>query len=353
MPRFNRLHTGFKSLLTLAAGVLGGYMLALAGLPLPWMLGAIAGASVAAVWGLETALPRWLRNGALVVIGLMLASSIHPGILKHIAHWPVSMTGVALYVVIATASLYALFRRFAGFDPTTAYFASAPGGLMAMVVVGAQLGGNEQKIALTHAIRVVFVVFIVVLGSHALFGINTQHSAAVASRSPTLTQWSLLIMVGAAGWALGRLLRLPAAAMLGPLLVMAVARIGGVHFAPVPAPLFAVAQVVIGTGIGAGFAGISLRDLLRHALLSVLAAVWLLILSALLAWALERLTGLPFDALFLGLTPGGLSAISIIAIALEINPAFVIAHNLFRIILITFAAPVVFRVLRRHRSGSQ
>lgn len=353
MPRFLPRHSPWKSFLTLAAGALGGFAFTRADLPLPWMLGAIAGTSLAAVWGQAGDLPRWLRNGALVVVGLVLASSIRPGILNHISHWPISMAGVALYVVIATASLYALFRRFAGFDPATAYFASAPGGLMAMVVVGAQMGGNAQKIALTHAIRVVAVVFVVGLGSEALFGIHPPHNPEVAGSSPTLAQWALLAMAGAAGWALGRLLRLPAPAMLGPLLVMAAMRIGGLHFAPVPAAPFAAAQVVIGAGLGAGFANISLRELLRHALLSVLATVWLMILSGLLAWALARLTGLPFDALFLGLTPGGLSAISIIAIALDINPAFVIAHNLFRIILITFAAPLTFRVLRRAASGSR
>lgn len=336
-----------QAALTLGAGIAGGTVFNLLGLPLPWMLGAILGAAAAAVAGLPLGLPRWLRNAVLVVVGLMTGSSIHPDTLAHLAHWPVSMAAVVLYVAACTASLYGFMRRFAGFDPVTAYFAAAPGGFMAMTIIGGAMGGRERSIALTHAIRVVLVVFTIVFSYHLLLGIHTlPASGNTPAATPTALQILLLLAIGAAGWGLGGLLRIPAAAMLGPLLLMAAAQLYGLPIPKIPQLPLLAAEVVIGSGIGADFAGVRPRELLRGMALSLIATSWMLALSAVFSLALVPLTGLPFATLFLALSPGGLSGVSLIAVALGIEPAFVTAHNLLRILVIMFAGPLVFRLIK-------
>jgi hypothetical protein len=341
-----RLGKAAQAALTLGAGLAGGYLFDLIGLPLPWLLGAILGAAAAAIGGLPLGLPRWLRNAVLVVIGLMTGSSIHPGTLAHVTHWPVSMTAVVLYVAVSTASLYGFLRRFAGFDPVTAYFASAPGGFMAMTVIGGAMGGRERSIALAHAIRVVLVVFTIVFSYHLLLGVHAPAAVRTAAAALSVPQMLLLAGLGAAGWGLAKALRVPAAPMLGPLVFMAAAQLCGFHLPEIPRLPLLAAEVVIGSGIGADFAGVRPRELLRGMALSLVGTAWMLALSVLFSLALVPLTGLPFDALFLALAPGGLSGVSLIAVALGIAPAFVTAHNLLRILVIMFAGPLVFRLLK-------
>lgn len=348
----SRLGKAVQTAVTLGAGLVGGALFDLCALPMPWLLGAILGSATAAMCGLPAGLPRWLRNSVLVIIGLMIGSSIHPDTLAHVVHWPVSMTAVALYVAVCTASLYGLLRRFAGFDPVTAYFASAPGGFMAMTVIGGAMGGRERSIALTHAIRVVLVVFTIVISYHLLFGIHTTVAPGGATAAFTLPQALVLIGVGGAGWALGRLLRIPAGPMLGPLLLMAAAQLCKLPMPALPQAPLLIAELVIGSGIGSDFAGASPRELLRGTALSLIGTGWMLGLSVLFSLALVPLTGLPFDALFLALSPGGLSGVSLIAVALGIEPAFVTAHNLLRILIIMFAGPLVFRLVKPRTPAS-
>ena len=85
--------------------------------------------------------------------------------------------------------------------------------------------------------------------------------------------------------------------------------------------------------------------------LSLVATLGMLALSLLFSLALRPLTGMPFDALFLALSPGGLTGISLVALAMGIDPAFVTAHNVLRVLLILLAGPLVFRVAHR-RAGS-
>jgi membrane AbrB-like protein len=343
------LRTTTAAVCTLCSGLAGGALFNLFRFPMPWLLGAIFGAGTAAVAGLPAGLPRWLREGVLVVLGLMIGSTVHHATLAHLSRWPISMAAVALYVAVVTGTMYLFLRRFAGFDPVTAYFASAPGGFMAMTVIGGAFGGRERNIALTHGVRVVLVVFTIVFSYHLLLGVGTAPAATAGAGGPhfTLGQGGELMVIGGAGWALGSLLRLPASAMLGPLLLMAVARLSSL-VAPPSVPQFPLllAEAVLGCRIGADFAGVQLRELARGMAMSLAATVWMLVLSLAFSLALRPLTGLPLDALFLALSPGGLTGVSVIALALGIQPAFVTAHNLLRLLLILLAGPVVFRLTK-------
>jgi hypothetical protein len=93
--------------------------------------------------------------------------------------------------------------------------------------------------------------------------------------------------------------------------------------------MLAQALLSLATGaLGAQFSGIGLRELLRGGLIALASTVYMLALS-----------------------PGGMSGVSLVALALGVEPAFVTFHNLFRVILILLAGPVVFRWTRRRRGA--
>lgn len=341
----NRVPPAF---VTLGAGLLGGALFQWIGLPMPWLLGAIVGSGASAMAGLPAALPRWLRDGVLVILGLMIGSTIHQNTLALVTRWPMTMAAVAVYVLLCTSGMYLVLRRFGGFDPVTAYFSAAPGGFIAMTVIGGAFGGRERSIALTHAVRIVLVIFTVVLSYHLLLGVNASpQKTNVTALALTPLQGGALVLIGIIGWTVGRCLRLPSSAMLGPLLLMGAVQLAGFHPPAMPRLPLLIAEVVLGSGIGADFAGATLRELRQSITISLLATAVMLALSLAFSLMLQPMTGIPIDALFLALSPGGLSGISLIALALGIEPAFVTAHNVLRILMILLAGPLVFRLIRR------
>jgi uncharacterized protein len=346
MSMSRALTPSIATVATLASGLIGGVLFAFLRLPMPWLLGTICGAAAAAMAGLPARIPDGLRDMVLAILGLMIGSSIHQGTLAHISRWPISMAAVAIYVGVVITAMYHFLRRFAGFDPVTAYFAASPGGILAMTVIGRAFGGRERSIALTHAVRVVLVLFIIIFSYHLLLGVDAGHAASTA-HAVRLTGWQSLILtaIGAAGWFFGWLLRVPAGAMLGPLILVAVVQLLGVTFPPLPPHLLLLAEAVLGSGIGADFTGVTPRELARVMAASLAVTLGMLILSLLFSLALRPLTGLPLDMLFLALSPGGLTGVSLVALALGIEPAFVAAHNLLRVLLILIAGPLVFRLV--------
>ena len=126
------------------AGAPGAPFSASPPLPVPGLLGSIAGPALAAMLGARIRTPRRLRDPVLAVLGLMIGSTLHAEAAASFARWPLTLAAVALYVIVVTATLYGFLRRFAGFDPVTAYFSAAPGGFMAMTVIGGAFGGQFE-----------------------------------------------------------------------------------------------------------------------------------------------------------------------------------------------------------------
>lgn len=338
---------------TLAIGTAGGALASEVDLPLAWMIGAMLATTAGAVLGLPLAFSRRLRTGMITILGVMLGSAFAPEILDQIARWSLSLAALALYAVVTAAISMAYFRKVAGYDPITAYFCAVPGGLNEMTIMGAALGGDERAISLTHAARILFTVLTIPVGFRFLEGYD---SAARLPAGGDLfahggQDLAVLTLCAIAGYFGAVRLRLPAASILGPMALSAAAHLTGITAAKPPAELVAAAQVVAGSAIGARFAGTAVLTMLRLAGHALSATVVMVTAAILFAIALNAGAGMPLPDLILALAPGGLAEMSLVALALHADAAFVSTHHVTRIALVVAMAPALHRLLPRHWRG--
>lgn len=341
--------------LGLALGAVGGWLATQVGLPLPWMLGAMIATTIAAIAGAPIALPGSLRAVMIAVLGVMLGSGFSPEILERLADWALSLSTLGLYIAVAGGFSYLYFRRFAGFDRPTAYFSAMPGGFSEMVIAGGAMGGDPRLIALVHASRLLLVIMLLPIGLRAALGVEavSRPPAGDPLAGFVAADLAILAACGLLGYALARLLRLPAAAIVGPMAMSAAAHLGGVTEASPPFLLVALAQVVVGTGVGVRFANTKPALVFRTALVGVGATLILVLGTIAFALGLDALADLPVSALVLAFAPGGVAEMSLIALALGADAAFVATHHIVRIFMIVLIAPTVFRGLDRHATVSR
>jgi membrane AbrB-like protein len=318
-------------------------------MPLAWMLGAMCVTTCVALGGVEMSVPGPARSVMIAILGVMLGSVFTPDIVARAAQWA---TGIALqFLFVATATLATLiyFQRVARFDPVTAYFAATPGGLNVMVLTGEALGGDPRTISLVHAVRILIVVAVVPFYYRVVVGLDVPSVPAgmadVASLG--LNDAAILVICGLAGFVVAQRLKLPAAALVGPMVLSILAHLTGLTASQPPVEVVALAQVVVGTGVGCRFVGVSLRRVSGTMWLAVGSSVLMLVLAALFALVAGSLGSMPPTALFLSFAPGGLAEMSLIALALGIDTAFVSTMHVFRIVYIVLLAPLAFRLLRR------
>jgi membrane AbrB-like protein len=337
------------ALLTLALGAAGGWVATQLNLPLAWMIGAMIVTTVGSMAGLDLGVHRWVRNPSVAVLGVMLGGSFAPGVLARFAEWLPTIAGLFGYVALATAILFWYFRRFGRFDRATAFFAASPGGLNEMVIVGREMGGDDRLIALVHGGRILIVVMAIPLG-FMLFENYSQSTRPPVGGAFFELPWRDHFILGgcALAGALGaRAIRLPAAFVVGPMILSAAVHLVGWSQSRPPAVLIAIAQVVIGSGVGARFAGVGFGTVLRVLTLSVGSAAIMIALTAVFAIGLRNATDTSIQAVILAYAPGGLAEMSLVALALAIDSAFVASHHVLRIMMIVVVAPTIFRAWLR------
>jgi uncharacterized protein len=150
------------------------------------------------------------------------------------------------------------------------------------------------------------------------------------------------------GLLVGRLLRVPVAALLGPMVAAVVVDLTGLgRGAEVPGLVESAAFLVIGLQVGISFTRDSLRTIGRALPLALVVIVALVVASAGLGAVLSAATGASALDGYLATTPGGLYAVLATASDIGADVTFVLSVQVLRLFVMLLSAPLVARWLRR------
>ena len=209
-----------------------------------------------------------------------------------------------------------------------------PGGLIEAITLGERAGGDVRLLTVHHFARITLVVvsvpIIIYLWSGEVVGSAAGQSFAEASYGAT--DIALIAVLALVGIGLGRIMRVPASHLMGPLILSAVLNATGIVSLASPGWLVNLAQLVVGVGLGAQFSGLDRRMLVGGFGLGLVSVVLMLAIGALFALVLVQLLPLDHQALFISFAPGGVTEMGLIALSLDISPIIVASHHLFRIV---------------------
>lgn len=319
-------------------GLLGGLLFSALSLPLAWMLGPLVTNLLAALMGLPVGIRPGLRGVFLGGLGLILGGQANQDVLTQAMQWPASLLVLSLGVALIIAGVALYFRRVAGFDAATAWFSAVPGAMTSMILMGGQAGGDERRITLAHALRLTFVVLLVPSILWVLYEPPATGQVLLSTQVENL--WLLAGIFPA--WWLANKIHLPSPEFTGPLFMSVGAALAGFPFHG-HEWLLAGTFLILGGSIGARFHGTSVKEILwlgKHSLAATLVA---LILALLAALAMHWLLDVPLVTAILTMTPGGIGEMSMMALALGIDPVFIAAHHLFRVLALMLLMPFMLR----------
>ena len=332
--------------LTVLVAAAGGGLFAWMGLPAAWLTGSMVATVAAVCAGLPVGLPARLRDAAFVLLGISMGSSATPESVAQMQAWPgsIALLGLAVLPTMLAAAVY--LERVHGWDRVTARCASIPGAFSAVVVIAAGSSADLPRVVLAQSVRIFVLVACM---PPLLAGTGTNAGVAVpavpAVTNTLLEIVTLLVLSAALATAL-TYLRVPAGALLGAMIVSALLHATGLVHGRFPPALVVAGFLATGAVIGSRFRGTSLA-LLRRTIPAALGSVLLaLAISAAIAGLGTALLGLPFGQLWLAYAPGGVEAMAAMALALKLDPAFVGAHHVLRILGLNLISPVWLR--KRH-----
>lgn len=306
-------------------------------------------------------LPGPVALGAQAVLGVLSGALLQPVTLAELAGaWaPVLAAVVATLAISVLAGLLLGLRR--DVDAATGSFAMVAGGASGLTSIAGELGADQRVVAVVQYLRVLVILLampVVALllgsGSGGSGGAAGQPSGGLTTgAAPAWLDVAFTAVVGVVGVVLARRLRVPAGALLGPMvLAAAVSATGLTQGATVPAAVLQVAFALIGLQVGLSFTRESLRSV-RRLLPTALGLIVLVIVATAAAGVpLLRLAGASTLDAYLATTPGGLYAVVATSADAGGDTTLVLAVQVLRLLVMLLLAPLIASALgRRGRQG--
>ncbi|NWA02551.1 AbrB family transcriptional regulator [Pseudomonas gingeri] len=281
-------------------------------------------------------------------IGLLAAHSMTLAVLTSMAEsWHLMLFATVLTVCLSSLVGLAMVR-FGGIQASTAAWGTSPGAASAMVLMADDFGADGRVVATMQYVRVVCVVVIGALVSHVLEAPangSELHATQAALHGFSLVNLGLTLATVALGVVLGA--RIPAGALLVPLLIGGVLQLSGLLHITLPAGLLAVAYGAIGCFVGLRFDRPTVLYVWKRLPTMILGAISLIALCAASAWVLAKWLGLDFLSVYLATSPGGLDTMAIIAVDTHSDVGLVLAMQTLRLLAVIFTGAFFARLVIR------
>ncbi len=329
------------ALATLVTAGAGGLAFAVLGLPAPWMCGALVAVTVLTLCGAPARLPEPLRFACFTVLGCSMGTALTPEMMQKAVTWPVSMSFLALSIVGVMAFVTLFLRKVAGWNLATAYYASVPGALSAVIAMAQASDADMRRVAFAQAMR---LFLLVALLTQILGGASGPAPVAAPVLSP-LPDLAVLLLASFAGSLLAQKARIPGGVLVGALMASGLLHAFGLSHAVVPDILMVPAFVVLGAGVGIRFRGTTLATLRDCLTASLGAFIVAMAVSLACAFAAAWVTGEDVGKMVTAFAPGALETMTVLGYALGYDPAFMSAHHIFRFAGLSVALPVIAHLL--------
>lgn len=357
--RLNFLFYGVPPRVTFATFALGltGSLVALAlGLPLPMMLGSLVTVAVLSAFGVKLfghapKVPEKWRMVLLPLVGVAIGGGVTPDFFAQLLTWWPTVLAVLLYVPLTHLLGYLLYRRVGGLEPTTAYFSSMPGGFVEAMEMGAERGADMPMLSVLQFLRLILCIVLipVIFSLVAGHAVGSSGGAVLPGSEMALRAVDVGVLLGCAvvGFFGGKALGLPAAVLVGPMVLSGIAHATGLTQSAPPAIVIQITQFVVGTTLGMRFAGFALGRLWQAMKLSFAYILMTLSIAALMGLLLAPLAGQEVSAVILAFAAGGVTEMALVAISLNLSAVYVTLHHVVRIILTVSIALPGYRLLTR------
>ena len=335
----------------LAVGIPAGYLFDLLGTPIPWMIGPMITVATLNLMGVPMHSPPFARQIGQVILGSAVSLYFTPSVVAELAaNFPAIIAAtVAVFVVGALGAV--ILSRVSGVEGKSTFFASIPGGAMAMAVLAERYGAQIAPVAVAHSLRVSLVVILIP------FALTYGGIPLVASAYRPVVQldYSTLIAWLAVGFVLGEVserLGLQNGYLLMPIFFGAALTLSGIQLSAVPHWMIDFAQLMFGLVLGARYERAFFARYKLFIPFALLNSLFVLIASAamgvLLAWGF----GLPVATMIIATSPGGLAEMTITAQALQISVPLVVAFHLFRVVIVNMGTQYIYAFAARVLGGS-
>ncbi|WP_230531301.1 AbrB family transcriptional regulator [Microvirga roseola] len=329
---------------------LGGLVFHWLGVPAAWLSGAAIATTLWGLTGWAVSMPRALADAAMLISGAAMGAAVTPAAVAAVGRYPGSLVLLVIGVFAISAASTLWLTRMSGWRRADAVLASVPGALSTVLAVAADRKADVASIAIAQNLRL-FVLIALLPSLVVLTGGGANIGALIGEGLPVATPVGMAVVLlgGLALGAVFKILKVAAPVLLGATVVSTVSHATEVVTGVIPPVIATGGLVLIGIFIAERFRNIQ-RSTLRRALTAALGSFLVgMTVATLFAALAALLAGVSFANSLVAFAPGGLEAMTVLALVLGLDPLYVGIHHLVRFLGIGLILPFLIGWLQREK----
>ena len=333
------------TVVTFVVGTLGAALAVLLDVPAALLVGPSLAVCLAGVFGLKMAVPAQIRDAAFILIGIGIGSLVTDNTTDAILRWPLAFLAMGVMLALTMYLSQLILQKRFGFDARSAILASAPGHLSFVMGLGTEMGIDTLRVSVAQSLRLLSLTILVPFFALAL-GVKIPANALVGGVALGWTTLGILALISLVTGLLLQKLRMPAALLIGAMVVSAFAHGAGWVHGGLHPWIGAAAFVCLGTLIGTRFTGVTPRLLVQSAGAGLASTLIASVMTVLFSVPVARLLGMTDPTVLTAFAPGGFETMVALGAVVGAHPGFVAACHLFRLLLLTGLIPAFLRFAR-------
>lgn len=321
-------------------GYLGGRHLKVSA---PAILGPVACFMILTLLGIRLPVPSFQKPLLSVITGVFLGLRMNHSLKGVYRQLLVYVTGL---ILLSLAGIWVLTTM--GIDRETAFFAAMPGGMAEITLMSLNYHSDPFVTVLLQSSRMLIsMTFFSSLAAkyRRCQEERTDNMRSVSGKKISLLLWGILILISLAAAKLLDLFHMPAANILGSMLVVGAA----VRKANLECKINRKLQTMVQIGIG-GLTGVSISresmmEFPHYVLPVILLSLLVVGFGLLMAYLLMKLTGWDKLTCILSCCPAGLSPTIMVAMEYGADTNIVTIFQVIRMVTVLLMTPVMIRFL--------
>ncbi len=330
----------------LAIAFVGAWFAVWIELPLPWLLGPLLITLLIGSFSISNPChPRWRMTGQ-VIIGMVLGLYFSPALMNALSiYWMFIVFGI-LWSLVLSLALASLQYKVNQLDWATAWFASAIGSASEMVNIAEKHQAQVDTVAVSHSLRIVILVVLVPLFMGLYFDVTWSVPTQLVLNISVFST-VLLFVLALVEAKLFDALNVLNAWILGPLFLVGMLSYFELLNQSFPAWFIAFGQLCIGWSLGSKFPFSFLKNNQKFLFFTLLFNFIALLLSIFLVISLVQFVSVDAKVLLLGLSPGGIAEMSLMAKVLGLSVPIIVAFQLSRLIFVILTTRIFYRLSKK------
>jgi hypothetical protein len=343
---------------TLFVATVGGFIFFRLKVPAGPMLGAMFFSMIISIFCGKCYIPPFMIVASRVIAGTLIGFRITKASLQSLKKILFPMIFFTFFMLILSMISGFIIYSITGIHKATAFFGSAPGGLTDMSLISSEFGADMSTVALLQVARMIACKTIIPFVAKRTenkqlinediqcvdsITMDTQenHEDNIPNK---MKRFAATIFIGMIGGLLGIALSIPAGALTGAFIFVAITNAFFLKLF-IPVKIRFGTQVLIGTVIGSS---VTMSDVLgfKNILVpALMVTFFLLAIGILLGFLLNKIWKIDMITALISTAPGGLTSMALIAPDLGADVAFVTSLQFVRLVAIVLVYPIAMRII--------